>query len=47
VVLPIQQFFAEDIKDEAELKRLEDAWTKAVLLNITLWSRPYMKEDLW
>jgi hypothetical protein len=47
VVLPIRQFFAEDIKDEVELKRLEDAWTKAVLLHITLWSRSYMKEDLW
>jgi Protoglobin len=47
VVLPIRQFFAEDIKDEAELKRIEDAWTKAVLLHITLWSRPYLKKDLW
>jgi hypothetical protein len=47
VVLPIRQFFAEGIKNEAELKRLEDAWTRAVLLHIALWSRPYVKEDLW
>jgi hypothetical protein len=47
VVLPIRQFFAEAIEDEAELKRLEAAWTKSVLIHIALWSRPYLKEDLW
>jgi hypothetical protein len=47
VVLPIREFFAEAIKDNAELKRLEVAWTKAVLLHITLWSQPYVKEDFW
>jgi hypothetical protein len=47
VVLPIRQFFAEAVEDEAELKRIEDAWTKAVLIHIALWSRPYLKEDLW
>jgi hypothetical protein len=31
--------------DEAD--RLESAWTKAVILSITLWSRPYVKEGLW
>ena len=47
IVLPIRQFFADAIKDGAELKRIEDAWTKAVLLHITLWSRPYVLDDLW
>lgn len=47
VVLPIRQFFSDDIKDELELKRIQDAWTKAVLLHLSLWSRPYVKEDLW
>jgi hypothetical protein len=47
VVLPIRKFFAEAIEDEAELKRIEDAWTRAVLVHVTLWSRPYVKEDLW
>jgi hypothetical protein len=47
MVLPIHQFFEEAIKDGAELKRLEDAWTKAVLLHITLWSQPYVRDDLW
>jgi Protoglobin len=47
VVLPIRKFFADAIQDETELKRLEDAWTKAVLLHVTLWSRPFVMEDLW
>jgi len=47
VVLPIHGFFADAIEDDAELKRLEDAWTKAVLLHVTLWSRAYVAEDLW
>jgi hypothetical protein len=47
VVLPIREFFIDEIQDEAELKRLEDAWTKAVLLHVTLWSRAYIAEDLW
>jgi hypothetical protein len=47
VVLPVRGFFSDAIQDEAELKRLEDAWTKAVLLHVTLWSRAYIAEDLW
>jgi hypothetical protein len=47
VVLPIRRFFNGAIQDEAELKKLEDAWTKAVLLHVTLWSRAYVAEDLW
>jgi hypothetical protein len=47
VVLPIRGFFTDAIQDEAELIGLEAAWTKAVLLHITLWSRAYMADDLW
>jgi Protoglobin len=46
-VLPIREFFTDAIHDEAELKNLEDAWTKAMLLHVTLWSRAYVAEDLW
>lgn len=31
--------------DEAD--RLQAAWTKAVILSIALWSRPYANEGLW
>jgi hypothetical protein len=47
VVLPIRQFFAGLIKDETDLKNLQDAWTKAVLLHVTLWSRAYVSDGLW
>jgi len=47
VVLPIRGFFTDAIQDDAELKRLENAWTKAVLLHVTLWSRAYVADDLW
>ena len=46
-VLPISEFFSDAISDEAELKSLQDAWTKAVLLHVTLWSRAYVSGDLW
>jgi hypothetical protein len=41
------QFFAESIDDGNELKKLQDAWAKAVLLHVTLWSRAYVQEELW
>jgi hypothetical protein len=47
VVLPIRKFFSASISDEPELASLEAAWTRAVLLHITLWSRPYTVEGLW
>ena len=47
VVLPISRFFNSAITDDAELFRLEAAWTRAVLLHVTLWSRPYTAEGLW
>jgi hypothetical protein len=47
MVLAIRGFFADATQDDAEHTRLEDAWAKAVILHITLWSRAYIAEDLW
>lgn len=47
VVLPVRRFFASEIKNQDELNALECAWTKAVLLHVTLWSRPYAVQGLW
>jgi Protoglobin len=47
MVLAIRGFFSDAIEDEAELRRLEDAWGKAVILHITLWSRAYVAGELW
>jgi len=41
------QYFVEAGVGGDELQRLQDAWLKAVLLHVTLWSRPYSKEGLW
>jgi hypothetical protein len=30
-----------------EMDRLQAAWTKAVILSIAPWSRPYAQEGLW
>ena len=45
-VIATREFFAGEVEDPAERRRLEDAWTKAVLLHITLWSRAYAA-NLW
>jgi len=45
--LPIRKFFAEAIGDDAELTKLQNAWSKAVFLHVTLWSRSYTAEGLW
>jgi len=47
IVLPIRPFFQNMLQEEAELKKLQDAWTKAVLLHVALWSRPYVAPGLW
>jgi hypothetical protein len=47
VVLPVRGFFVDAIQDEGELKRLEQAWSKAVVLHVTLWSRAYVGNALW
>ncbi len=47
VILPIGEFFAGAAQDEEELKNIQSAWTKAVLLHVTLWSRPYTLQGLW
>ena len=42
-----RKFFADVGVAGAQLRRLEDAWSKAVRLHITQWPRPYAKEGLW
>ncbi|HWY53173.1 MAG TPA: alpha/beta fold hydrolase [Terriglobales bacterium] len=47
VTIGARKFFADAGIAGSELRRLEDAWTRAVQLHITLWSRPYAKDGLW
>lgn len=47
VTIGARKFFVEAGVTGEDLQKLEDAWTKAVQLHITLWARPYAKEGLW
>ena len=47
VVADVRRFLEAAITDPAELTAVEQAWTKAVHLHVTLWSRPYAREGLW
>ncbi len=47
VAMSTRKFFVDAGVRDKELQKLEGAWSKAVQLHITLWSRPYVKEGLW
>jgi hypothetical protein len=47
VTIGARQFFINAGVIGQELQRLEDAWTRAVQLHVTLWTRPYTQERLW
>jgi len=46
-VIGAREFLAPKGHAADEVDRMHRAWTKAVLLQITLWSRPYAREELW
>jgi hypothetical protein len=45
--LTARRFFLEQGVTGEELHRLQEAWLKAVILHVTLWSRAYAKDGLW
>jgi hypothetical protein len=47
VTIATRKFFTDAGLTGQDLQKLEDAWAKAVLLHVTLWSRPYAKDGLW
>jgi hypothetical protein len=47
VATTAKEFLEKKGHSPAEVGRMHVAWTKAVLLTIALWSRPYAKEGLW
>jgi hypothetical protein len=47
VITTIRGFLAESGRPREDLVRMQDAWTRAVLLTVTLWSHSYAKEGLW
>jgi len=47
VITSIRDFFQKRGVADADLVRIQQAWTKAVLLETALWSRAYAKDGLW
>jgi hypothetical protein len=45
VTVSTRKFFAGI--PAGERQKLEDAWTKAVQLHVTMWARAYAKDELW
>jgi hypothetical protein len=43
----IKPFLANKISDSVELEKMHEAWCKAVILHVTLWSRAYVSEQEW
>jgi Protoglobin len=47
VITTIRGFLVASGRPEEDIVRIQDAWTRAVLLSVTLWSRSYAREGLW
>lgn len=47
IITTSKQFLAAKGHTVDEVEAMHTAWTKAVLLSLALWSRPYAKEGLW
>jgi protoglobin len=43
----IRPFLEESGQSQEDLQKMQDAWTKSMLLHLALWSRPYIAECLW
>jgi hypothetical protein len=47
VALTVRPFLDGHGLSEAEIASMSQAWAKAVILNVTLWARPYARDGLW
>jgi hypothetical protein len=47
VIFSAREFLAEKGHSAADIERMHQAWTKSVLLTLALWSRPYVRANLW
>ncbi len=47
IALGARTFFVQEGVEGEELLRLQDAWARAVVLHVNLWSRAYAREGLW
>ncbi len=47
IITTTKEFLAAKGHSEEQVEGMYAAWTKAMLLTLALWSRPYAKEGLW
>ena len=47
VISDARAFLASKSHSAEEVERMHQAWAKSVLLTLTLWARPYVKDSLW
>lgn len=47
IVITARDFLARSGNSPEQVQRMHAAWTKAVLLTLALWARPYTKDGLW
>jgi len=43
----IRPFLEDGGYNDGEIQHIQDAWTKSMLLHLTLWARPYLAVSLW
>lgn len=47
VIAGVRQYLAADSVPPADADEMQSAWAKSVLIQIVLWSRPFVHEDWW
>jgi hypothetical protein len=47
ITVTMQPFLARGARDEAHLERMYQAWFKAVVASVALWSAAYVREGWW
>jgi hypothetical protein len=47
VITSLPSFLVSNGHSKEDIERMQAAWTRAVLLSIALWARPYAAPDLW
>jgi hypothetical protein len=43
----IRPFLEESGRNAEDVQKMQNAWTKSMLLHLALWARPYVAESLW
>ena len=47
ITVTMRPFLAKGARDAEHLERMHQAWFKAVVLSVALWSEPYVREGWW